>query len=77
MDDLKSHVHKIVDNIDAPDPELLAKSKVLVIRHATTHFNLEFMRVAAEGGFDKTDQLQNLKARSDLVDPSLADIGLK
>ena len=33
---------KLTDEVEKPDPQLLEKSKVLLIRHATTPFNVEF-----------------------------------
>lgn len=33
---------KLVDKVDAPDAEDLKNSRVLLIRHATTQFNIEF-----------------------------------
>ena len=37
---------------NAPNPEVLAQCKFVLVRHAVTEFNMEFARVAGEHGFE-------------------------
>lgn len=67
---------KIEDKVDPPNPDDLKESQVLLIRHATTQFNLEFQQVVSKHG-EVSEEFEQLKIRKDLVDPPLAEIGLK
>ena len=53
-----------------PDNESLEKSKVLLIRHATTEFNVEHQKVLKDFG-ENGEEFRVFRARRDLVDPPL------
>lgn len=47
----------------------------MLIRHATTHFNIEHQKIIHDFG-EKGEEFRAFKARRDLVDPPLNEIGL-
>lgn len=59
----------------APEPEVLAKCKFVLVRHAVTEFNMEFARVGSAHGFDG-EEYRELKIRKDLIDPQLRPEGV-
>ena len=48
---------------------------MLLIRHAATHFNVEHQKVVKEFGVE-SEEFRAFKARRDLVDPPLSELGL-
>jgi hypothetical protein len=51
-------------------------SKLFLIRHAITDFNVEFARVFSTFG-SESDELRNLKVRTDLIDPPINKLGIQ
>ena len=68
-------MQKIEATIDAPDPVALEESQVLLIRHATTHFNVVHQQVVKDFGLE-SEEFRKLKVNRDLVDPPINDLGL-
>jgi fructose-1,6-bisphosphatase len=68
-------MQKITADVDAPDPALLEQATVLLIRHATTQFNVVHQQVAKDHGTD-SEEFRKLKANRDFVDPPINDLGL-
>ena len=68
-------MQKITEEVAAPDPSDLKESTVLLIRHATTPFNVEHQKVIKEHGAD-SEAFRALKARTDFVDPPLNETGI-
>jgi hypothetical protein len=66
---------KIEDTIEAPDPVALEKAKVLLIRHATTNFNVVHQQVVKDFGLE-SEEFRSLKNRRDLIDPDINEIGI-
>lgn len=66
---------KIEDTIDAPDPVALEQAKVLLIRHATTHFNVVHQQHVKDFGLE-SEEFRTLKNNRDLIDPDINDIGI-
>ena len=65
---------KITEEVAAPDAKNLEEATVLLIRHATTHFNVEHQKVVKEFGLE-SEEFRKLKANRDFVDPGINDIG--
>mmetsp|Transcript_16581 Transcript_16581/g.28226 ORF Transcript_16581/g.28226 Transcript_16581/m.28226 type:complete len:109 (-) Transcript_16581:619-945(-) len=65
----------IVADVPPPNPELLEKARVLLIRHAATQFNIELQPIINKFGTE-SQEFREFRVRRDLIDPPLDDIGL-
>ena len=64
----------ITEEVAAPDSNDLEQATVLLIRHATTHFNVEHQKCVKEFGLE-SEEFRKLKSNRDFVDPGINDIG--
>ena len=68
-------MQKITEVVAPPDQNDLKESTVLLIRHATTGFNVEHQRVIKEFGAE-SEEFRELKAKMQFVDPPLNETGI-
>ena len=58
-----------------PNADDLKEARVLLIRHATTHFNVEHQAIVKEHGTEG-EEWRKFRVRRDLVDPPINETGL-
>ena len=68
-------MQKISEDVAAPDANDLLESSVLLIRHATTSFNVEHQKVIKEHGAE-SEAFRSLKKKTEFIDPPLNETGL-
>lgn len=61
-------------DIDAPNAADLEEARVLLIRHATTDFNVAHQQVVKDHGLEG-DEWRHFRVKREFVDPPINDMG--
>ena len=70
-----AQLQKLDEQVEAPSQELLDKSRVCLIRHAVTDFNVVLQPIVKQHGTE-SQEFRELRSRRDLIDPPLNELGL-